>query len=55
MIKTNSSFQLLKTNEALQKENELLQVSSANIKQREESDRKMVNDLMVVSSHEKFE
>ncbi|CAF5036356.1 unnamed protein product, partial [Rotaria sp. Silwood1] len=44
---------LLKTNEILQKENELLQSSSTNIKQREESDRKMVNDLMVLVREQK--
>ncbi|CAF2860117.1 unnamed protein product [Rotaria sp. Silwood2] len=45
--------ELLKTNEILQKENELLQSSSTNIKQREESDRKMVNDLMVLVREQK--
>jgi hypothetical protein len=49
------SFQLFKTNEIIQKENELLQSSSTNIKQREESDRKMVNDLMVVRIHQSRE
>ncbi|CAF1014317.1 unnamed protein product [Rotaria sordida] len=45
--------ELLKTNEIIQKENELLQSSSTNIKQREESDRKMVNDLMVLVREQK--
>lgn len=45
---SSHAFQLFKTNEILQKENELLQLSSTNIKQREESDRKMINDLTQV-------
>ncbi|CAF1447071.1 unnamed protein product [Adineta steineri] len=45
--------ELFKTNEIIQKENELLQSSSTNIKQREESDRKMVNDLMVLVREQK--
>ena len=42
-------FQLARTNDIIQKESEVLQSASTNMKQREESDRKMVNDLMVVS------
>ncbi|CAF1449618.1 unnamed protein product [Adineta ricciae] len=45
--------ELYKTNEILQKENELLQSSSTNIKQREESDRKMVNDLTMLVREQK--
>ncbi|CAF0895777.1 unnamed protein product [Adineta ricciae] len=45
--------ELYKTNDILQKENELLQSSSTNIKQREESDRKMVNDLTMLVREQK--
>lgn len=38
--------EIVKTNEILVKENELLQSTSTNLKQREDSDRKMINDLM---------
>lgn len=44
---------MLKTNEILLKENDLLQSTSNNIKQREDADRKMINDLMNVSDRQR--
>ncbi|CAF4364535.1 unnamed protein product [Rotaria socialis] len=52
-IEQRRYIELLKTNEIIRQENELFQSSSANTKQNQESDKKIMNDLMMLVREQK--